>query len=99
MSAENTEGVIVRMFKQHAQTEAMVALVLRRYCQLQRVKQNKQKQTKTKHHLFTKSFHQFQEIYAFDSFEYLVLPVNLHIDYDNASEALWLINKSTVQRR
>lgn len=93
MSAENTEGVIVRMFKQHAQTEAMVALVLRRYCQLQRVKQ-----TKTKHHLFTKSF-QIQEIYAFDSFEYLVLAVNPHIDYDNASEALWLINKSTVQRR
>lgn len=91
MSAENTEGVIVRMFKQHAQTEAMVALVLRRYCQLQRVKTNK--------HLFTKSFHQIQEIYAFDSFEYLVLAVNLHTDYDNASEALWLINKSTVQGR
>lgn len=95
MSAENTEGVIVRMFKQHAQTEAMVALVLRRYCQLQRVKTK----NKTNKHLFTKSFHQIQEIYAFDSFEYLVLAVNLHTDYDNASEALWLINKSTVQRR
>lgn len=94
MSAENTEGVIVRMFKQHAQTEAMVALVLRRYCQLQRVKTNKNKQNKQ-----TFVYKIFQEIYAFDSFEYLVLAVNLHTDYDNASEALWLINKSTVQRR
>lgn len=95
MSAENTEGVIVRMFKQHAQTEAMVALVLRRYCQLQRVK-TKNKKIKT---FVYKIFPPNSGNYAFDSFEYLVLAVNLHTDYDNASEALWLINKSTVQRR